>query len=371
MEERRIQRVGRNTLTISLPYWWARKYGLNRGDVIYVEESSGGTLMLWPRKMEVERRFRGCSIDADLCHQPGLLQRLIIASYVLGTDLIEVFSKEHLRYTSIREIREAMESLMGVSIMKEDEQHVVLQCFLNILNFPIHSLIRRMYDLAASMHKESIKALFEEDRDLARGVIIRDKEVNKMYYLLLRALSTAQKTKNLAEKLGISDPLTEVPCLKTIGYCIERMADWSKIISKSVLRILACDTKLDQKFLQKLAKFDQVCQEVHRKAIDALLSKNLGLANEAVHKYQEEVANRGVGILEQVRYEYSKCEQNKLCPHFTFILWGISRQAELGAEIAEISIDMNFKLRPDIIQVGTVSKEKIKELMEKHDDSIL
>ena len=188
MEERRIQRVGRNTLTISLPYWWARKYGLNRGDVIYVEESSGGTLVLWPRKMEVERRFRGCSIDADLCHQPGLLQRLIIASYVLGVDLIEIFSKEHLRYTSIREIREAMESLMGVSIMKEDERHVVLQCFLNILNFPIHSLIRRMYDLAASMHKESIKALFEEDRDLARGVIIRDKEVNKMYYLLLLSL---------------------------------------------------------------------------------------------------------------------------------------------------------------------------------------
>lgn len=371
MERRRVQRVGKNTLTVSLPFWWVRKYGLDRGDLIYMEEAFDGGLILRAGKVELDQLFTGCSINADLCDRPGLLRRLIVASYVLGIDLIEVFSKERLRYTVSREARETADLLMGVSIMREDERHVILQCFLNIFNFPIYSVIRRMYDLADSMQRDGVKALFEGDRDLARRVIVRDREVNRLYYLLLRALSIAQRSKSTSEKLGITDPPVEVPCLRAIGYCIERMADWSKIVSKSILKILACDTKLDQKFLQSLAEFDQICREVHRKAIDALLSKDLMLANEAVHIYQEDVESRLGTIQEEIRYDYSRCDQSQLCPHFTFILWGISRQAELGAEIAEISIDMNMRLRPDIIPMGIVHENEIRRLVERHDEDIV
>ena len=362
MEERKIQRVGKNTLTVSLPYWWARKHKLTQGNVLCIEENYDGSLILWPRKTERGTYFMGCSINADSCDRPGLLQRLIIGGYILGADLIEIFSKNRLNYKHIKETREVLRRLLGVSVIKENEKELILQCFLNTVNFPVHSLIRRMYTLAASMHEESIQALLKGNRDLAKMVITRDDEVDRMYYLLLRALSMAQRGRVFAEKLGIEGSSLEISCLRTIGYCIERMADWSELIAKSVLRVLACNTQLDQKFLQKLLKFNEACREVHQKAIDAFFSKNLDSANEAIWKYREELEIGEGKILEQARYKSSKCRLDTLCPHFTTIVWGLRRQAELGAEIAEIAIDMNMRLLPEIVQIGKVDEKKFMEI---------
>lgn len=365
MEQRKIQRVGKNTLTVSLPYWWATKYGLNQGDVLCVEEDSSGVLRLWPQKMEMGQSFRGCSINADACKQNGFLQKLIIASYIFGIDIIEVYSSESLSYSSIREIRRAVKSLMGMSIMKEERQRVILQCLLDVLNFPIYSLLRRLYVLSASMYEESIHALLNKNRELSKMVIVRDDEVNKMYYLLLRALSIAQRSREISERLGIKDPSIEIPHLSNVGYCIEIMADWSKSIAKSVLRILACDVTLDALFVQKFKEYHNLCREVSREGVESFFSRDLELANEAVRKYQEELEIRESEVLSSVSYNSIKCESNVLCPHFTCIIWGMRRQAELGAEIAEISINMNLKSRPDIIQLGVISDEEVKRSLEQ------
>ena len=50
MEQRKIQRVGKGTLTISLPYWWVREHDLKQGDAIVIEEYNDGSLRLWPAK---------------------------------------------------------------------------------------------------------------------------------------------------------------------------------------------------------------------------------------------------------------------------------------------------------------------------------
>lgn len=361
MEKRKIQRVGRNTLTISLPYWWAAKYELGPGDFLSIEEDSNGVLKLWPQKMDTGQSFRSCSINADVCKKSGFLQRLITASYISGVDVIEVYSTESLGYTSVREIRRAMKSLMGMSIMKEERQRVILQCLLDVLNLPIHSLLRRLYDLSASMYEESIQALLNKNRELAKMVIVRDEEVNKMYYLLLRALSVAQRSREISESLGIKDPSIEIPHLRSVGYCIETMADWSKFIAKGVLRILACDVVFDATFAHKFEKYHELCREVSREGVESFFSRDLELANEAIRKYQEELEIKEGEVLASVSYNSAKCESNMLCPHFTCVIWGVRRQAELGVEIAEISINMNLKSRPDIIQLGIVSDLKVLE----------
>lgn len=363
MDQRKIQRVGKSTLTVSLPYWWAAKYGLGPGDVLYIEEDSSGALRLWPQKIELGQSFRGCSINADACKQNGFLQRLILASYIFGTDLIEIHSAEGLSYASIREIRRAVKSLMGISIMKEEQQHVVLQCLLDVANFPVYTLLRRLYDLSASMYEESVQALLNGNRELAKVVIVREDEVDKMYYLLLRALSIAQRSKEISERLGIKDPSIEIPNLRTVGYCIEIMADWSKFIAKSVLKILACDVKLDALFVEKFRKFHELCREVSREGVESFFSRNLELANEAMRKYQEELEVMESEVLSSISYNSARCESNVLCPHFTCVIWGVRRQAELGVEIAETSINVGLGLRPDIIQLGIVSGEDIKKMI--------
>ena len=41
--KRKINRVGPNTLTVSLPSKWAKRYGLRKGDEINLEEQTNGT----------------------------------------------------------------------------------------------------------------------------------------------------------------------------------------------------------------------------------------------------------------------------------------------------------------------------------------
>jgi len=51
-----------------------------------------------------------------------------------------------------------------------------------------------------------------------------------------------------------------------------------------------------------------------------------------------------------------------LCPNFTQFIWSMKRQAELSAEIAEIIIGMDVKLNPSLINVGSISLNKLGKL---------
>ncbi|MEM2846924.1 MAG: phosphate uptake regulator PhoU [Nitrososphaerota archaeon] len=352
MEQRKIQRVGKGTLTISLPYWWVREHNLQQGDIIVVEEAHDGSLILWPAQAGSDYVLEACKINADLCDQPGLLHRLIVGSYIAGVDLIEVSSETRLNYRHIKEIREAAKLLTGVSIMDENEQHVILQCMLDALKSPIYSILERICNLASSMQEEYFRAFIEGNRELAKMVMIRDEEVNRLYYLFSRALSIAHKKKGFAEKLGVTRS-SEISFLAIAGYCLERMADLSKIGARSVLKILTCEVELDQETLQKLTKYYERCKDVREKAMRALFSRDVKLANEAIRKYFEDLEFGESELVDQLRYKSIKCDVNVLCPNFTQFIWSMKRQAELSAEIAEIIIDMNVKLSRDMVSVGS------------------
>jgi phosphate uptake regulator len=361
MEQRKIQRVGKGTLTISLPYWWVREHGLKQGDIITIEESHDGSLKLWPAKSDAEHVLEACKINADLCDQPGLLNRLIVGSYIAGVDVIEIFSETRLSYRHIKETREAVKLLTGVSIMDETEQHVILQCIVDVLKSSIYSILERICNLVSSMQEEYFRAFIEGNRELAKMVILRDEEVNKLYYLFSRALSIAHKRKDFAENLGITQPL-EMSFLAIIGYCLERMADLSKLGAKSVLKILTCEAELDRETLQKLTEYYERCRDIREKAIRAVFSKDIRLANEAIRRFFEDIELGENEIIDRLRYRSVKCDVSVLCPNFTQFIWSMKRQAELSAEIAEIIIDMGVKLSPSLVNVGSISLNKLGKL---------
>jgi len=358
MEQRKIQRVGKGTLTISLPYWWVREHGLNRGDTVIIEETHDGSLRLWPAKSEAEQTLETCKINADLLDQPGLLNRLIIGSYIAGADIIEVASETRLSYRHIKEIREAAKVLIGVSVMDENEQHVVLQCVVDVHKSSIYSILERICNLVSSMLEEYFRAFIEGNRELAKMVMLRDEEVNKLYYLFSRALSIAQKKRSFAESLGIAQPL-ETSFLAIIGCYLERMADLSKLGAKSVLKILTCETEVDKDALQKLAEYYERCRDICEKAIRVVFSKDIRLANEVIRKYQEDIEFGENQIIDRLRYRSVKCDTYMLCPNFTQFIWSMKRQAELSAELAEMIIDMNATLSSNFVSVGSISLNKL------------
>ena len=65
------------------------------------------------------------------------------------------------------------------------------------------------------MHRDAVTDLIEGDVHLAKNVVARDDEVNRLYFLLVRILRTFIQNPGLSEKLEI----LPIDCL---DYCLER-----------------------------------------------------------------------------------------------------------------------------------------------------
>lgn len=103
------------------------------------------------------------------------------------------------------------------------------------------------------------------------------------------------------------------------------MADLSKLGARSVLKILTCEVELDQEMLQRLTKYYERCKDVCEKAINAILLKDLKLANEAIRRYFEDLEFGESELVDQLKYKSIKCDVNVLCPSFTQFIWSMKR----------------------------------------------
>ena len=138
MESRKIQKVGAATLTISLPKDWVTQRGLKKGDQVFLAEE-GETLRIMPGPAMEERRrqWEEYLIDADLCDEPGILERVIVGNYVLGRQKLIVRSSGRLRSEHLEEVRMTSKKLMGLGIIEETGSKIILQCSLDPANYPL------------------------------------------------------------------------------------------------------------------------------------------------------------------------------------------------------------------------------------------
>ncbi|MEM2960785.1 MAG: phosphate uptake regulator PhoU, partial [Candidatus Bathyarchaeia archaeon] len=193
MEKRRIQLVGRSTLTVSLPASWAKKVEAKKGDFVMILQEKDGSLRIMHDAIRWRPEADVYVINADLCQGKGLIERLIIAGYVKGYDKIRVVSSNRINKETLREISEAEIKLIGLSVVEEESSNVTLQCSINPADFQLDIVLRRLYTLFSTMLDESIEALMNSNLDLAEEVEGRGLQANRTYSLILRLLNQAQK----------------------------------------------------------------------------------------------------------------------------------------------------------------------------------
>lgn len=99
MEQRKIQKVGKSTLSVSLPKDWAYTAGVKQGDTIYLDRGRNGALRILSKDIvEKEEKQKEYHINCDMIKEPNLLERLIIGSYLLGVNTIKIFSSSSTKF---------------------------------------------------------------------------------------------------------------------------------------------------------------------------------------------------------------------------------------------------------------------------------
>jgi len=278
MDLRKIQRTSGGTFFVCLPKDWAERNGLDRGTVVSVTETANGSLVINP-KYNVERAPQVAMIMPS-----SLLDRVIIEKYLLGYDIIKVQAKDRISPVDRERVKKASSHLVGLEIVEENHSKIVMQCLLEPSTFPPQKILRREYSIVSGVHRDAVTALLEGDLQLAKNVVARDNEVNRLYFLLVRVLRTVIQNPGLSEKLGI----LPIDCLdyRLAASLVESIGDHSASIGETVIQLDGAE--ITDKFSKLILQLHEIAYMSHENAINSVFSHDVSVA-ESVRSEKEKV----------------------------------------------------------------------------------
>ena len=352
MESRKVQRVGSSTLAVSLPTEWVRKVGLKKGDTVFFDQEGDGTLKLMVSKQVIEKKPIMVEVDADLCENPELLRRILSGIYILGYDVIKISSKTRLKREQIEVIRKLTRVLIGIGIMEETRNTVIIECFIDAARFPIHTLLRRLYIIASTMYKEAIDAFSESDISLAEEAVQRRQEANTMFWIIMRLLNTCQKDRSVIRAMKIEDSM-QILWYQLTAHFLDLIAEWVDKFARKVIELGENHKRIGASLLNEILELSKSSYGICHKAITSFFSSDINLANEAIETYsriqkEEEELQRKIcahAYLHKKSFPVSKYFKGEepidpcMIAQISFIIWSVRRISELGSEIAEVAIN--------------------------------
>lgn len=268
LEVRKVQMTKSGTFFITLPKDWAIRNRIHRGSVVASLITPDDKIIIDP-KYASEPASRAITVKVG----PNL-SREIISSYLLGYDLIRIEAKERIMPEQREAIKQVLSRLIGLEIIEEDQSKVVVQCLLEPLALSPEKILRREHLITLSMCKDSVTALLDRDAYLAKNVIARDNEVDRLYFLLIRVLRTIIQNLSLIEKFN----MRPIDCLdyRLVAGFIELVADQSSQIAKYVNKFI--DVKLSDELSKILSGLHKVILETYDNAVISFLSRNVHMA---------------------------------------------------------------------------------------------
>jgi phosphate uptake regulator len=268
-ELRKVQRTPTGTFFVCLPRSWAEKQGLKKGTLVALDETSEGKLLI-DSKYNAAPLLRVANLNAG-----SYLRREIISRYLLGFDIIRIEAKERIDFDVRNVVKTTVGSLIGLEIVEESYSQIVLQCLLEPSGFPPEKILRRNYAIVAGMNRDAANSFINGDLQLAKSVIARDDESNRLYFLLVRILRTIIQAPSLSEKLGI----TPIECFdyRLAASLIEAIGDACVQIAAKAIELNGI--KSSEELQKLLAALQAICFDAYEQALKSFVNKDIALAD--------------------------------------------------------------------------------------------
>jgi phosphate uptake regulator len=305
-ELRKVQRVGYSTLTVSIPKRFAKEMNLSEGDSVLFREDADGTLRLIPATKA--SKSSKAMIKADLIEDDETLTRLVVGSYALGYDTIEVYSKEPLDKVRADMVIETVKRLRGLEVVESDARHVVAQSFIDPTKFPVDSLVKRLQILVAKSLDDVMEALDLTKTGSLNEVRRVQDEIDELYWLIVRQLLVALNRRELSADIGIESPLHasgDRVCAKTLDEIGSIILD----IAEELIRLKEQGTEMDPRVVEDIRRLGAKAGEAFNTTVESLLTSDLRLIESSVAlvaktlKMEKEITHE---MLESGEYGYAR-----------------------------------------------------------------
>ena len=327
MESRKVQKVGYSTLTVSLPSKWVKQKNISPGDLVFFIPEKDGTLKITSSQLPHKEGAEEYLINVDACDESGMLERIIVGNYIHGRDVIRIKSSSRIGNSHITEIRRIVRKLMGLGIIEETPDNILLQCSIDPTKFKLNMLIRRLSIIASTILSDAMKAFLEQNESLAEEAINREDEADTIYYLALRLLLSAQIEPDIAEQIGATDILF-IPATRLILQYLELTADYSEEIAKMVIELKSRRSKLTKDVVERIYHLSESAQAVVKKALECVFTRDLKSANNVLEmkKTLEKESKRLMSEAPEI-------------PYIRSIISDLNKIADIGGVIANIAIN--------------------------------
>ncbi|NHN47267.1 AbrB/MazE/SpoVT family DNA-binding domain-containing protein [Halostella sp. JP-L12] len=324
METRKVQVTGGSTYTVSLPKSWATDNGVSAGSEVefYPEDDS---LLLTPRSDS--ERTEGTLDVADLKGEQ--LTRAVMTMYVSGFDIIAL-EAGRISTDQRRAIREAVQGLVGVEVLEETSERVVLQDLLDSSELSIENAVTRMRLISRSMLEDAVAALVQNDDDLARDVIERDDDVDRLWFVVSRIFRATLRSPRAAKELGL--PREVCFDYHSSARQLERIADHAAKIAHLSLDL----DEVPDDVADALRSAHDDSSAVIDKAMDALFMDDPDGATELANEARESILaiDEHTGDLRELLRDLNPAEAQLL----GLVVDSLSRSADYGGNIAETAL---------------------------------
>jgi phosphate uptake regulator len=326
VETRKVQVTGGSTFTVSIPKEWATANDVSAGSTVefYPE---GDSLFLAPASGE-EDRTEGTLDIADLTGEE--LTRAVMTMYVSGFDIISLESSQ-ITTDQRRTVRQATQSLVGLEVLEETRDEIVIRDLLDSAELSIHTAVRRMRLISLSMLRDAVEALTELDGDMARDVIQRDDDVDRLWMVVSRIFRATLRTPKAAEELGL--PREVCFDYQSAARQLERVADHATKIAHLTLEF---EKPVPEEVIDALSEFHDEADNIIDDGMDALLAGDTEEATQMANEAREAVQaiDERARRIDEVLRDLDPARAHLL----GLIVDSVSRSADYGGNIAETAL---------------------------------
>ncbi len=299
-ESRKIQQTPTGTFFVCLPRVWAKENSLQKGTLVNLEVTSDGKLLVVPHS-DVEPPPKVATLGVG-----PFLSREIVGRYLLGYDTINIETKDRIDANARNTVKSTASSLAGLEIVEETSCRISLQSIAQQpFGFLPQKILQRNHGLVSGMIRDVSNSFINGDLELARSVVSRDTESNRLYFLLVRTLRTIIQNPRLSEKLGI----TPIECLdyRLAASLIEGIGDACVQVASNTIALDG--TKPSDDIRKLLLELQCACCEANEQALKAFLTKDISQAEnvrnmrkkiEATYCKIEQAAKESVDLMPQI-----------------------------------------------------------------------